>query len=193
MPRARTVADDDILDATLRAIGQVGPDRLTLADIAREVGLAPATLLQRFGSKHDLLRAVAHRHANSSAPLATDAAIARSPLGALIDGLAARTALIHDPAAYANHLAFLQLDLRDPELLGAARSGARRLRSQIADLLRAAIDAGELRPCDVTDLAIALEVTYNGALLTWAVHQRGTVRSWVRKQLRFALSPWAAS
>lgn len=187
MPRIRTVDDDQILDAALRTIGRVGPDRLTLADIAGDVGLSPATLVQRFGSKHDLLRAVARRSAGSTEPLATGDAIARSPLDALVDGLASRTALIDDPASYANHLAFLQLDLRDPELLAAARAGARRLRKQIAELLRAAIDAGELPPCDVDELAAGLEVVYNGALLTWAVHQRGSLRGWVRRQVRFAL------
>ncbi len=58
-PRPRTVADADILEATGRVIGQAGPSRFTLADVAAEVGLSPATLVQRFGSKRGLLLAVA--------------------------------------------------------------------------------------------------------------------------------------
>ena len=49
--RPRTHSDDALLDATFRAVGAVGPARLTLADVAREAGVAPATLVQRFGSK----------------------------------------------------------------------------------------------------------------------------------------------
>ena len=54
--RPRTHSDDALLDATFRAVGAVGPARLTLADVAREAGVAPATLVQRFGSKRALLR-----------------------------------------------------------------------------------------------------------------------------------------
>jgi AcrR family transcriptional regulator len=49
-PRPRTASDEEILAATHRVISSVGP-RFTLADVAREIGLAPATLIQRFGSK----------------------------------------------------------------------------------------------------------------------------------------------
>ena len=57
-PRPRTVSDEAILAATARMIGRVGPVRLTLADVGGEVGLSPATLLQRFGSKRGLLIAL---------------------------------------------------------------------------------------------------------------------------------------
>ena len=39
-PRPRTVSDEEILAATARMIGRVGPLRLTLGHVAREVGLA---------------------------------------------------------------------------------------------------------------------------------------------------------
>src|SRR5215471_15001843 len=58
-PRPRTASDAEILQATGRAIARLGPARLTLAAVAQEVGLAPATLVQRFGSKRGLLLALA--------------------------------------------------------------------------------------------------------------------------------------
>ena len=58
-PRPRTVSDQAILAATARVIGDLGPAKLTLARVASEVGLAPATLVQRFGSKRGLLLALA--------------------------------------------------------------------------------------------------------------------------------------
>ena len=57
-PRPRTTTDAAILIATHRAVTRVGPMRLTLADVAREAGFSPATLVQRFGSKRQLLLAL---------------------------------------------------------------------------------------------------------------------------------------
>ncbi|MDP8981022.1 MAG: TetR/AcrR family transcriptional regulator, partial [Acidobacteriota bacterium] len=58
MGRRKLTPDTDVLTATMRVVNRVGPGRLTLADVAAEAGLAPATLLQRFGSKRGLLLAV---------------------------------------------------------------------------------------------------------------------------------------
>jgi AcrR family transcriptional regulator len=58
MPRPRTVTDEHILGAAHRAMARLGPGRLTLADIAKEAGLSPATLIQRFGSKRGLMLAL---------------------------------------------------------------------------------------------------------------------------------------
>jgi AcrR family transcriptional regulator len=54
-PRPRTVDDAAIAMAIGRVITKLGPAKLTLAAIAREAGLSPATLVQRFGSKRNLL------------------------------------------------------------------------------------------------------------------------------------------
>jgi AcrR family transcriptional regulator len=57
-PRPRATSDSAILSAAHRAVTRVGPMRLTLADVAREAGVSPATLVQRFGSKRGLLLAL---------------------------------------------------------------------------------------------------------------------------------------
>ncbi len=48
-PRPRETSDEDLLAATARAAARHGPARLTLAHVAAESGVAPATLVQRFG------------------------------------------------------------------------------------------------------------------------------------------------
>jgi AcrR family transcriptional regulator len=179
--RPRTHSDDALLDATFRAVGAVGPARLTLADVAREAGVAPATLVQRFGSKRALLVAAASRsaaRAGSALPAAGDA-----PLDALVDGLVALTELTRDPAAFANHLALLQLDLADPELRALAVAHARGLRRAIRALLDGAVAAGELEPCDTGALAAAVHAAFHGAQLDWAVDRRGTLARRVRRAL----------
>src|SRR5689334_21094481 len=57
-PRPRATTDAELLLAAARAVSRVGPSRLTLADVAAEAGVAPATLVQRFGSKRGLLLAL---------------------------------------------------------------------------------------------------------------------------------------
>src|ERR1700747_596828 len=54
-PRPRETSDEQILAATGRVMQRRSPAQLTLADIAREAGVAPATLIQRFGTKRGLL------------------------------------------------------------------------------------------------------------------------------------------
>jgi AcrR family transcriptional regulator len=56
--RPRTVSDEELLEATARAVSRVGPARLTLADVAKEAGVVPATLVQRFGTKRGMLLAL---------------------------------------------------------------------------------------------------------------------------------------
>src|SRR5215470_14861399 len=84
MPRPRETTDDAILEAAGRAIAKVGPARLTLAHVAAEVGVAPATLLQRFGSKRGLLLALARQAAaGTGGEYAAIRAAHPSPLAAL--------------------------------------------------------------------------------------------------------------
>ncbi len=61
MARPRLVSDDVILDATRQVLAELGPAKLTLAAVGARAGLAPPTLLQRFGSKRGLLLASAAR------------------------------------------------------------------------------------------------------------------------------------
>src|SRR5688572_11730853 len=57
--RPRRVADYDLMNAALHVVIERGADQTRLADVAAASGLAPATLVQRFGSREGLLDAVA--------------------------------------------------------------------------------------------------------------------------------------
>jgi AcrR family transcriptional regulator len=191
MPRPRTISDDAILDATARAISSVGPSRLTLAAVAREAGVAPPTLLQRFGSKRALLLAFTVR-ASAELEAHFDAAKAEhsSPLEALYGVLLAMASGIRTPEELSRHLAFLQLELGDPEFHQHTRDHATTMRREIRGLLRAAVEAGELSSGNVSRLADAVHVTYNGALITWAILRRGSLAGHLRSELEFLLEPY---
>ncbi len=193
MPRPRTVSDDAILDATIQAVGRHGPGRMTLADVAEHAHLSPAAILARFGSKHALLLAVSAR-STAQVSEAFDAALGRwpSPLRALTAVLEQTVDGITTPATLANHVAFLQLDLLDPELGAQARAHARALQRSIARTLDAAVAARELTPTDTKRLARMIYTTFNGALVSWAVTGRGNVRRWLRQEIEFALGPYRA-
>lgn len=191
MTRPRTVEDEAVLAAAIDVIGCVGPAEVTLARVAAEVGLSPATLVQRFGSKRNLLLAVA-RHGSGGGETAFDRARERhqSPLAVLVAGLCSLTSPVASPETMANHLAFLQLDLRDPDFHQLALAGARRLRERIERLLEEAAEAGELASCDTALLARAVQTTLNGALVTWAIYREGSVDEWLRVQLEALLGPY---
>ena len=192
--RPRTVSDADILAATARAISRVGPARITLGDVAAEVGLAPATLVQRFGSKRGLLLAFAAQAPGGVAPrFAAVRAAHDSPLASLLSDPFGATDAFDSPGELANHLAFLQLELVDPDFHRHTVSHARATREEVRRLLDAAVVAGELTPCDTARLAEAVQVTYNGALITWAIFRRGRLGTWLRRQLTSTLAPYRSS
>ena len=56
-PRPRETSDAQILAAAARVMQRRSPVDLTLADVAKEAGVVPATIIQRFGTKRDLLLA----------------------------------------------------------------------------------------------------------------------------------------
>ena len=192
MPRPRTIDDELVLDAVTHVIGEVGPGGLTLALVAREVGLSPATLVQRFGSKRSLLLAVAAR-GSAGAALDEHATAGRPPLAALVNGLVARTIGAGTPEALANHLAFLQMDLADPEFHALALDDAMHVRERIEALLRRATAAGELEGADPAELARSLQVTFNGALVSWAIERDGALSDYLRRELEARLAPYRST
>lgn len=192
--RPRTISDEKILAALARAISRVGPARLTLADVAAEAGLAAPTVAQRFGSKRNLLLAFSAR---AAAQLEDSFAQARaehpSPLAALFSDPVGATRAVDSPEALARHLAYLALELADPEFRPLVLGYARVARREIRALLDAAVESGELGPCDTARLAEAIQVAYNGTLIIWATFREGSLATGLRDQIEFILEPFRAA
>lgn len=191
-PRPRKATDDEILAATVRVMNRRGPHQITLADVAAEAGLTAGALVQRFGSKRGLLLAVMERF-SGSAPHMFAALRASEPSAlAAIYAYAGCMAQMGDtPDALAHHLGWLQQDLTDPDFRRLTAMQARATRDELTQLVRNAVTAGELRgPLDAAALARAIEVAISGSLMTWAVHQEGSLASWVRHDLDAVLAQW---
>ena len=83
-PRPQKVTDDDIFMAAQRAMSRLGPGELTLADIAREAGVTAGLLVQRFGSKRDLLLTLSERFSGGTSEMFAELRRGhRSPLATL--------------------------------------------------------------------------------------------------------------
>jgi len=170
---------------------RLGPTQITLADVAREAGVVPATLIQRFSTKRGLLLA-ACRVAPDSVPRQFAAMRAKfgSPLEALIEIYADCSAFAPTPEAVANGLAYLQVDLIDPDFhaITLAQFGA--IREETRRLLDEAVAAHELDACDTGELARLLQQVNDGAMVGWAVFREGTLDQWVRREVEVLLRPY---
>ena len=189
--RPRSVSDDAIFEAVAAVVTAVGPTGLTLAAVAERVGLSAPALTQRFGSKHGLLVAFATREATDIAEAFAAARPAHpDPLTALVETLAALPSGITTPEGLAHNLAFLQMDLTDPELRTHAVAQSRRLRVEIAALVTEAVRSGQLAAATSPEtLAADLYATYCGAMLTWAVDGRGELPGWLGEHLDRTIAP----
>jgi AcrR family transcriptional regulator len=190
MSRHRTLPDSDVLAATIRVIVRLGPARFTLADVGAETGLAPATLVQRFGSKRGLLLAVAGEGTAGIAQcFARVRSRNRSPLAALNAALNEMTRHAKTPEELANSLAFLEIDLTDPDFHRLALLNSKAIHGGYRALLDDAIAVGELALCDSARLSRAIQALANGSMLEWAIHREGRLADWLRRDVETLLAP----
>ena len=191
--RPRTVSDEQIFGATHRAMMRRGPVDLTLADVGKEAGLSPATLVQRFGSKRGLLLAVARAAAAGGMDACFDMLrqTTTSPLEQLIAAAMFMTQSAGTPEELANHFAFfLQVDLSDPDFYPLTLEMSRQMDAHYVRLAKEAVAAGELIPCDTTALARAIGAVATGSLIAWAVYREGKAVAWVRRDVETLIAPY---
>jgi AcrR family transcriptional regulator len=193
MGRKKVTPDGDVIAATLRIVARVGPGRLTLAAVAKEAGLAPATLLQRFGSKRGLLlEAASVGSTGVEECFARVRAKHRSPLKAVLACLEEMTALCETPETMANNLAFLEIDLTDPDFHKLALDGARATLAGYRALLNEAVKAGEIVRCDTGRVARALSAMCSGSMLNWAILREGALAKFLRQDIDMVIGPLRA-
>lgn len=191
-PRPRKVTDEQVFAATHRAVTRLAPNELTLAEIAKEAGVTAGALAQRFKSKRLLLLALSRAAAASTGDfIAQLKATHRSPLAAVRAYAECMAQLAQSPAALARNLAYLQIDLADPEFREQLTVQAKATRAGLRDLLESAVAAGELtRGTDVAALARTVEAMVNGSLMTWAFYHDGPAERWIRDDVNLVLAPY---
>jgi len=192
MARPRKVSDDEVFAATYRAMNRLSPGELTLAAIAEEAGVTAGALVQRFGSKRDLLLALSGRYSSATGEMFIGLRqAASSPLAALRAYGECMSQMASSPAALARSLSYLQIDLTDPEFRKHLHTQARSTRTEMQALITDAIEAGELvRETNAKQLARTVEAVLSGSMMAWAHYQEGTAQAWMRQDLEAVLAPY---
>lgn len=167
-----------ILDATLRVMHQFGRAGTTFASVGIEAGLAPSTLVQRYGSKDNLIRTAMLRAwdqlDNSTA--AADELAPAGPEGSVVM-LVVLSGDKTEQDAFADGLLLLHEDMRDPMLRARgvrwsealAKALGRRLSSQTSEQLR---------------LGRLMASQWQGAILWWGFSREGSLANYIEKELR---------
>ncbi len=192
-PRPRTVQDTAILDAAIEVLGRIGSEKMTLADVGSAVGLSAATLVQRCGSKRELMLALL-RHSTAEVDTRFEAAMSsnESPLDAIFAAATDRPGTVNTHVSLGNRLAFYTSQLEDAEFHAVAVENSQRAIDGFRKLLDAAVEAGELTE-GYTDTAQLAETIYSmmmGSLLVWAVMNEGSFKTKMRRDLDILMRPF---
>ena len=176
MARPRTISDEVVLDVALNLVRESGPDSLSFGTLAGRVQLAGSTLVQRFGTKANLLRS-ALLLAWDRLDADTDRALTRAGHGGT--GVVEMLVMLsgqYRPDTFADQLLILREDLRDPVL---------RARGQA--WLAVLSDAVEQRLADAPGgsrgLGEIVLTHWQGTLTIWGFRRRGAISSQVRRSL----------
>jgi len=191
-PRPQKVTDADIFMAAHRAMTRLGPGELTLADIAAEAGVTAGLLVQRFGSKRDLLLALSQQFSGGTVEMFAELRKGhRSPLAALRAFSDCMAQMASSPAAFARNFAYLQIDLTDPDFRKHLMKHAKASRKELEKLIREAVKARELKAAtNPRQLARTIEAVVGGSMLSWAYYQEGPAAKWMRHDLDAVLKPY---
>lgn len=183
MPPKKIIDDDQVLEKALFVISEKGPETFTLADVGKAVGLAPATLMQRFGSKRALLiKAAKHVPAKLKCDLEKLKAKALPWDAELMVLLSEVPEGFGTRQDIANSLGLLKLDMIDPELHPIARELMDGVRTRIRELLEQAKLERELVSKIAVDvLAWELDALRHGLVIQWTLSGDGPLQDWLKK------------
>jgi len=189
-PRRRKAEDADVFAAMSRTMRRVGPAELTLAAIAAEAGITAGALVQRFGSKRELILAHWRQYAKAGTP-PDPVAPAASPLQALRATATMFAKLASSPRAALRNLAYMQSDWADAALRRHWLRHTRAARARYELLVTEAVAHGELRTgTDPQALARMIEVTLGGSFLAWTLHREGSAATRISEDLDATLKPY---
>jgi AcrR family transcriptional regulator len=173
--RPRTKSDDDLLDGILAAMRRTGPAGLTFAGAASAAGLAAPTLVQRFGTRDQMVKAALMR-AWDLLDARTEEAVAATPgtAAGAVDLLVALSRDYGEGEDYADGFLFLREDMRDPDLRRRGAAWGERLAAVLAKRLGAPAAARRAR------LMLSL---WQGAVLWWGFTREGHLTDAVARLL----------
>ncbi|MEZ0064615.1 AcrR family transcriptional regulator [Streptacidiphilus sp. MAP12-20] len=171
---ANAIPEEQILDAAYRLLLTIGPQRMTMADLARQAGVSRATLYRRWGSVREVLAALTTRAwvglAEQAFPAETRADVSSTDhsRARLVDGvvLLARAIRTHP---LLRTIIELDPEFLAPYLLKRRGTNTNHQLAMLEAGLRAAIAEGAVREADPALLARSVLLTAWSFTLTGPV------------------------
>jgi AcrR family transcriptional regulator len=166
-PRTRQIADQQIAETAAALLAEAGAAALTFAEVSKRCGLAPPTLVQRFGTREAMVMAAVNA-ATRRLPLMF--ASARSLEGALQASMPLVRAMLGAPPSQ------------------ATAGFSKELKKQISYSIARMVDRGELPRCDIAKLARAVQFAFIGAVAAAALAEEDAqeaIRFAVQSQVEF--------
>jgi AcrR family transcriptional regulator len=172
------MTDEAIYIAGMTVLAQYGSEGLTLARLATVLGVTPAAVRQRFGSKRGLLVDMARRRAEQTEMrFAAARASSSSPLEALRAGFVAEMDMVTEPRQIANAFSAYTDNLDDPEMRAAFAAELAAMERHVGELLAEAVARGELAVPVTPQLVSTLVAAAEGTMLVWAIAPRGAIKA----------------
>lgn len=150
-----------LIEATLRAIAEDGPDRFTLRDVARRAGVSAAAPYRHFRDKEELLAAVAGECAERLGEL-TERAVAAAPDNALEQYRAAGIAYVQFVVAHPGHFRALNTPGIVALMPEPARSKWQQKQQDQRRAIAAAQASGIIAELPLDDLCLAAQALVHG-------------------------------
>jgi AcrR family transcriptional regulator len=185
MARPKRQSDESLLDAAMPALFAKGPGEFTLAEVGRAVGLSPATLVQRFGSKQGLVLAALEltnrRNIEALEGLSSDRGAA-----AVIRIFVDRTPGPKHEHLVSDQLLWLRESMSDPHVNALTKDYFAKFRKAVADRMPPL-------PISPADAAMLVEAQWHGSLLQWGIGRDGRLREFVEHNLRIRFATIGAT
>lgn len=189
--RPRQVEDDVVFMAMTTVLLRTGWSRMTVHQIAAELGVTPAALRQRFGAKRDLflafyrwaterLKAGVHQLPEGDGP----------PLDVIATMARLSVAPIETPEQMRNAMSPLTEIGESPEMRRIAAERFAAALTQTTELLERALARGDIVGADPPRLAVQLQNCLIGTSLVWSVTGAGTITDAVTEAVERTLAPY---
>jgi AcrR family transcriptional regulator len=181
VPRTKKVGDSIILKMILEVIAKEGATTFSLEDLSKKTGLSPATLLQRFGSKRNILhKAIELANQDLKNNLTNRSVIDKSPLKEIINVYLELSMPFSNPIDVARGLDILKLDITEKRLNRLTKKYFELRRNKITSLVTLAQKQGEIAfDFHIADLVWNLECLWQGSIMLWALTQKGKLQPWL--------------
>ncbi|MDH6283319.1 TetR/AcrR family transcriptional regulator [Prescottella agglutinans] len=190
MARPRETTNDELLTHAHALLLERGAAGFTLGDVAARAGVAPATLIKRFGSKSQMIIAVSERWLASIAPgMAAAMHPHDDPVERLIAGASWDMYNFDHAARAGSQLTAFADDLRDPTLRALLAEGWERE----TQILQSAVDDARAQlpfAPDSRKAARMLRALAVGIHLSWSIAPVGSLVDDAHDHLTALVNSW---